>query len=220
MIHYVSIDSFMLFNITLIIDWRYIMNTHIITGGCNMKIKKMMVLPLAVSLLSSTLISKNVFASSQDYIIDNDPVAIGFSGSFSPNMIYYSGMTGSYYDDIRMSSSSMNGTYYEWSYPSVDFGNTSGSLSLVVYLNNINFTDPYARYYVENSFGAGDYSGTYLTVGYLNQNTAPSGWSPTINCNMYSSNGENIISSRIYVSQSFSNYNCLGADAIHPYFYY
>ena len=182
-----------------------------------MKIRRLIALPIAVSLLSSILIPKNVFATVQEYTIDNDPVASGFFGSCSSNMIYYSGMSGSYSGDMRIAWGSTGGAFYKWHYPSVCFNSTYGTISLKIYLDNVNFTEPAAYYAVEKTYGGGDDGGSYAPVGTLNQNTAPSGWCTAIISNIYSYSGENIISSRISVTNSNNNAN-LGADAINPTF--
>ena len=106
-------------------------------------------------------------------------------------------------------------TIYKWGFPQTySRSRVNLYVSVEVYLNNINFTDKYAKYEIER--------GTYLyatSLGTINQNTAPSGWykfdTKTVTPITYSSN---VIDSRassivLTTSKSSSSYTA-GADAI------
>lgn len=184
-----------------------------------MRFCKLFLIPIAFSFIGAFINIKSAYATGPDFIVDNDPI-LSWQGGAYDNMTYYGGVSGSFYNDMRLSPSiSGSNAYYKWTYTVVNYGYTSGSLSLGVYLNNANFTDPYAEYIVENFSGGPESSGTTLPVGHINQNTAPAGWT-TISCTMTSYYDNNISSGFIQVRASSGSYKQLGADAIHPHFNY
>lgn len=144
---------------------------------------------------------------------DNDPVASGYSGS-AYNMSYYSGISGSYNNDMRLSPSiNMEHAQYSWNYPTMAIPRTSCNVKLQVYLNNANFTDPDAQYIFKvYSSDSGAAYGT--NIGSINQRYAVSGWT-TISNTVYANSGKyNIYSSEVMVVSSIGSTKQLGADGL------
>ena len=114
-------------------------------------------------------------ATSTSRLIDNDPIVSGYSGSYH-NMTYNSGLSGSYNGDMRISSTGTD-SFYRWRYPVIEVNSIHCVVTLYVYLNDVNFTDPYSRYDMMTYPIEDEGAGYYDTLGYINQNTAPAGWS-------------------------------------------
>lgn len=108
-------------------------------------------------------------ASTYSRLIDNDPTSSSGNSSSNSGFSYISG--GSCYNgDARIISSGNASSFYHWIHPKISLGGVKTvSVSLQVYLSDSRFTDPSAKYTVYKN-------GASLTVGYINQNTAVSGW--------------------------------------------
>ncbi len=95
---------------------------------------------------------------------DNDAVGYPCSNGSYGSWTYRSGYSGDQNGDDRLAR---NDSYrwYHWDY---DYSYNNPELS--VWLNNSDFTNPAANYFIKNSSG-------HYSVGDINQNTAPGGWS-------------------------------------------
>ena len=169
--------------------------------------------PLSIALLCANYVGLSVRAASISETIDNDPIASGYSYDAN-NMSYYNGMTGSYNQDMRLSPSiSGPNASYTWIYPSISIASQTCTVTLNIYLNHADFTDPSASYYfekkpIEGLTGAGDIIGT------KNQKYAPAGWS-SISKSVTRLSGETYITSRLVsVRASSASNKRLGADAL------
>ena len=157
-------------------------------------------------------------ATSTSRLIDNDPIVSGYSGSYH-NMTYNSGLSGSYNGDMRISSTGTD-SFYRWRYPVIEVNSIHCVVTLYVYLNDVNFTDPYTRYDMMTYPIEDEGAGYYDTLGYINQNTAPAGWSH-INSAINAYSGQSsIFSSAITVLHSNNSGYQMGADAVEVYAYY
>lgn len=166
---------------------------------------------LILSLCMGSIKCKSVTAATYTRLIDNDPIATGYSGQYD-HMSYYNGLVSSYNNDMRLSNSTT--AYYSWRYPIISTGVSNCTVSLNVYLNNSNFTDTYARYTVMTYPIEGEGAGYFQTIGYINQDIAPAGWS-TISKNISTQSGYNSISSSsVCVQKSTVSGRQMGADAI------
>ena len=178
------------------------------------KLFSVMFLSIQLFLCSPEIIN----ATSESRLIDNDPVVSGYSGSCN-DMTYYSGLSGSFNGDMRLSSTGINGSY-RWNFPSIKVNSTHCLITLYYYLNNVNFTDKQAKYMMMTYPIEGEGAGYMGFLGYVNQNNAPAGW-----WHIYTSidapYGFNSISSScVSVSHSSTAGVQLGADAIEVYAYY
>lgn len=169
--------------------------------------KLLAVIGLITALIFS--LSINTLAASTSFTIDNDTIdstcknmRVGFS-------VYATGNS-QYNGDCRRESISNKSAWYSWTCSSKMLrSNSPIKLKAGIYLNNVKFTDPQARYYVEQRDGG-------YFIGTINQNTARAGWnyiSYTINTNnntpgSYSVEGLMVTPSGI----NMSGYT--GADAI------
>lgn len=107
--------------------------------------------PLSIALLCANYVSLSVNAASFSRTIDNDPIASGYSYD-AYNMSYYNGMTGSYNQDMRLSPSIYgSNAYYTWIYPTISIASQTCTVTLNIYLNHADFTDPSASYCFEKS---------------------------------------------------------------------
>lgn len=166
---------------------------------------------LALSLCMGSIKCKSVTAASYTRLIDNDPIATGYSGQYA-NMSYYNGLVSSYNNDMRLSNSTS--AYYMWRYPMISTDVSNCTVSLNIYLDNYNFTDTYAHYTIMTYPIEGEGAGYFQTIGYINQEIAPSGWS-TISKNVSTQPGYNsIASSSVCVEKSTASGRQMGADAI------
>ncbi|MBA4495197.1 hypothetical protein ACFO25_00525 [Paenactinomyces guangxiensis] len=103
---------------------------------------------------------QTAFAASYYCDNDRDPNMYSCTNSLSGSWAYRSGQSGDQHGDDRLHSTTNVDNYYRWNF------NRSGTFNGYAYLNNWDFTNPAADYYVGNS---GKRS--------VNQNTAPAGWS-------------------------------------------
>lgn len=123
-------------------------------------------------------------------------------------------MTGSYNGDMRLSPSIYNSSaYYTWVYPRINVANQSCTVTLDIYLNHSDFTDPSASYYYE-IVPLEDLAGIGVTIGTKNQKYAPAGWS-SISKSVTRYSGQTYIASRLVsVNASSGSYKHLGADGL------
>lgn len=165
---------------------------------------------ISTCLLLNPVMPLKTNAISYSRLVDNDPIASGYS-FVSNNMNYYGAISGSYNNDMRLPPL-LNGltAYAFWKFPPMSHAGTSCSATLGVYLNNINFTEPHAAYSIEidNSSGGYDYMGS------IDQYYAASGWNyihKTVNAYSYN----NYISCGSVLVESRTSGNVqLGADAV------
>ncbi len=174
-----------------------------------MNIKKFLSFVISAVMISSFSVAVVADAATYTRLVDNDPSAAGNSFSCY-NMTYYSGQSGSYNSDMRLSPTIYNNSAdAQWEYPQIHYNQSSCSVTLNVYLNHANFTDPAAQYTMQV-----DVNGVGKYVGYINQKYAPAGWSSiSKTITAYASNSY-ITSGYIYVQASNGSNKRLGADAI------
>lgn len=99
------------------------------------------------------------------YYCDNDRAASQYpncSTSYSGHWQYRSGQSGDWNKDDRLGKSSSGGGYYDWKFTNISGGSNA---RLFAWLSNASFTNRKAEYSVDTD-----------VIGYINQNTAPSGW--------------------------------------------
>lgn len=175
--------------------------------------KRMAAFCLCCFLIGGSCVGLSANATTITRSTDNDPVASGYSYDCY-NMTYYSGMPGSYNNDMRLSPViSGNNAYYSWFYPGITVNKLSCTVKLDVYLNNANFTDPKARYYYEINPIEGT-SGVMANIGEINQNFAKPGWNTLVKT-VSSYDGRTRIGSRqVSVSASNEPNKQLGADGL------
>lgn len=178
-----------------------------------MKLKKFAVAALTTMTIATSAIGMSASAATYTRSTDNDPVASGYSYD-AYNMTYYNGMTGSYNGDMRLSPSIYDSNaYYTWVYPRISVAKQSCTVTLDIYLNHADFTDPSASYYYE-IMPIEDLSGAGSIIGTKNQKYAPAGWSSiSKNVTRYP-NQANITSRLVSVNASSGSYKCLGADGL------
>lgn len=164
---------------------------------------------LSTCLLLCSITPLKTNATSYARLVDNDPINSGYSFSCY-NMNYYSGLSGSYNFDARMSPMLNNlYAYAYWYFPPIVNSGTSCSATLGVYLNNANFTEPHALYCIGI-----DNNNHMEVMGEINQNYAASGWNylhKTVSA--YSTNNY-ISTGYVFVDSHTSGNVQLGADAV------
>lgn len=164
-------------------------------------------LSVLVSLALVCASSKYMNASATEYyrLVDNDPIASGYTYYFSSNMQYYSGLAYSYNNDMRCSSllTSQTSASTQWNYPQISLNSTT-KITLGVYLYNSNFTDPGTKYSVKNGILS------YQQVGTINQNTAYPGWNTIV----YTAPLGNFSTTGTKAESSGVSYVQMGSDAI------
>jgi hypothetical protein len=134
------------------------------------KFHKVIAAAIAAGLIASTSLGIHAEASSSfSRTIDNDSIASGY-GNFNRGFSYIKSSS-LYNGDARISGSSVTSPRYEWDYPTITASGSSCKCTIQAYLNYASFTDTSARYTVEYA------SGYSTTVGYINQDKAPGGWS-------------------------------------------
>lgn len=123
---------------------------------------------ISIAMISSSM-SITANASTYSRLIDNDPTSASGNSSSSSGFSYING-GGCYNGDARIASSGSSSNFYHWIHPKVSLGGVKTVyVNLQVYLSDSRFTDPSAKYSVYKN-------GASLTVNYINQNTAVSGW--------------------------------------------
>ncbi len=175
--------------------------------------KRMAISCLCGFLIGGSCLGLNTNAATFTRSTDNDPVASGYSGS-ALNMSYYGGISGSYNNDMRLSPVINNDlATYSWLFPTMAIPKTSCTVTLQVYLNNANFTDPNAQYIFK--VRSSDSTASYGTnIGSINQRYAVSGWT-TISSPVYANSGKyNIYSSEVMVISSTGSAKQTGADGL------
>lgn len=173
---------------------------------------KRKIITIAVSVFLALSCQTGMIANASNYshIIDNDPIASGFGYTYTSNMTYYSA-SGSYNNDMRLSSVLSSGSYVKvtYTYPQISVSNPQ-YFKLGVYLNNINFTDENAWYHYEF------YPTCIASVGYINQNTAAGDWNY-----LYVFSLVNDFKSSAVEGTGSHNYNQrFGSDAVKATVYY
>lgn len=147
-----------------------------------------------------------VMATVTTITVDND--ALPSSGCSNRSTRDFEYITGSnlYNDDARKAPASVYYQYF-WDFPNQISSNCTKEVAVYAYLNDADFTDPSAWYYLDN--------GTDMTcVGYINQDKAKSGWNyVTKEVNFFGSSS----SVKIYPSHTQGCY--VGADAIRVTYY-
>lgn len=167
--------------------------------------RKILSLPIAVALLTTHITGVSANAVTSSRLVDNDPIASGCSFNYG-YMTYYSGISGSYNNDMRLSDLSIrNDANAEWCFPVIYTSVKSCNVTLRVYLNHANFTDPEAVYLVKTQ------PDSSTIIGTIDQKYAIGGWnelSKTISKSKY------IEIYSVSVGSSYGTYKQLGADAI------
>lgn len=170
-----------------------------------MKRKSFLLLPIALTLVTSCVTVLSANALSANRLVDNDPVASGCSFTYG-YMTYYSGVSGSYNNDMRLSDlTTQNHANATWHFPTIYTSAKSCKVTLDVYLNHANFTDPEAIYLVRTT------STSNAIIGTIDQKYAQAGWNEltkTISQSTY------INVSSVSVGSSYGTSKQLGADAI------
>lgn len=138
------------------------------------KMKRLKIIPAILTMFVFLCSCITAFAGNIYYVIDNDTVESGFYNARNGFNSYVSGSgTTHFNDDCRRTPSANSNDYYGW-YSNQAFSNNHQNSNITlgtgVYLYNTLFTDPAAKYYVEQP------DGLYLMYT-VNQNTAPGGWS-------------------------------------------
>lgn len=121
------------------------------------------------SMLMVFLIAISSVYAAKYIVVDNDPL------SSSPGIAYNNGYTYGkgtydYNGDYRISKPTISPGMYLWGHKSLDYAH-AGEVSYRVFLHNSKFTCPKVAYYV-----SGSDMGEHFAC-YLNQDTAPGGWS-------------------------------------------
>ena len=115
-------------------------------------------------------LSFNAFVASTSFTIDNDTIDSACKTMRDGFSIYATGKS-QYNGDCRRESISNKTAWYSWTCSSKMLRSSNPiRLTAGIYLNNVKFTDPQARYYVEQRDGG-------YFIGTINQNTARAGWS-------------------------------------------
>lgn len=171
-------------------------------------LKYVLPMVLVVALLVSGTMSASAYTTYATYTIDNDD-AQGYSNDRYGFETKISGST-LFYKDARTQSCNMNGSTYYYNFPSY-LRYTPIFATISAYLYHANFTDPRAAYYIN------DYSSSASSLaGYINQNTAPAGWSQIGTADTGIRHAEGWYTTRrveLWASTRGSSYTC-GADAI------
>lgn len=170
-----------------------------------MKRKKFLLLPIALTIVSSCITGISANAVTASRLVDNDPVASGCSFTCW-DMTYYSGVSGSYNNDMRLSDlTTQNHANATWHFPMIYTSVKSCKITLNVYLNHANFTDPEAIYGVKTK------PTSSALIGTIDQKYAQAGWNvltKTISQDTY------INIDSVGVGSSYGTSKQLGADAI------
>ena len=152
-----------------------------------------------------------VFASTVK-LVDNDDTQGHSNYNYSNAFSGYNNSS-CYGNDYRIKYYSSPGYYYEYIYNSSVQKTGSLSVSLSVYLNHIQFTDPEAVYRVYYRSSAGS-SESYVSRS-INQDTAAAGWNALSNMIISSGSSYTYYSDRTQVRCSNNIYKNTGADAIY-----
>ena len=81
--------------------------------------KKIMSTLIAAALLTTHITGLRANAATYSRLVDNDPIASGCSFNYG-YMTYYSGISGSYNNDMRLSDLSIrNDANAEWCFPAI-----------------------------------------------------------------------------------------------------
>lgn len=146
--------------------------------------------------------------------VDNDTGISGCSNSDPTGVFWLYYDSGCKYGEARITNATNYSGQYKWNFPSIGFGGESNSATYrlttrtYVYLNSSTFTDTGARYKIR-------ISGYETSVGSLNQNTAPSGWSViTYNTMSPNANGAFWCNSISVLPSGHSN-QVTGADSVY-----
>lgn len=137
-----------------------------------MKIKSIKSIVLPIMIISIIFISNFTAFAVGTRLVDNDTIdqfcyneRSGFNSYMSYGYLYNG--------DARINNSSTSENYYLWGYYSTLYpplGVNFMDVRLGVFLNHAKFTDPAARYAVQ------DVPYNQYTMAYINQRLAPSGW--------------------------------------------
>lgn len=143
-------------------------NQHKLGRRLKMQVKGLMKnYKLILCFILTFLLFMSFSASALEYTIDNDD-AQGYSNTRYGYDTYmqYSYL---YLGDARRQETGHELTYYRWVYPTYTKAGKM-NVQVSVYLNHNDFTDPQASYAVHCHDG-------FHQIGFLNQRTAPGGWS-------------------------------------------
>lgn len=174
------------------------------------KIKKLVSLFMAVVLFSVATISASA-ASTYIGIDDDDAQGYGNDSFGTWTRVYNSNLK---YGEGLYTQCNDSRKFYEWIYNPIG-GKNDMYVTLSVWLYDSTFNDPAASYYVEAGY-------VYNTIGTVNQNTAPAGWTdfPQKVLKCRDAGGNNISHSvRMYPSTRGSKYTC-GADWVEATLYH
>lgn len=167
------------------------------------------VVTAVISISSLSCISASAYSTT--ITIDNDTNVSGYSNRYSGSWQYIRNSASCYNKDARMASSSSQGNCYFWTFNNyVGSANGYTSCQLSVYLNHASFTDTKASYNIETTVA----QSSNVSVGTLNQNTAPGGWYVF---NSRSFRGQ-IKEFNVYASGNSGQYT--GADGVKAYITY
>ena len=166
---------------------------------------------MVLMILFVSLSDISVFASTVK-LVDNDDTQghdnLNYNDAFSG---YNS--SSCYANNYRIKFYSSPGYYYEYIYNSSVQKTGSLSVSLSVYLNHLQFTDPEAVYRVYYRSSAGS-SESYVSRS-INQDTAAAGWNDLSTMVISSGSSYTYYSRRTQVRCSNNIYENTGADAIY-----
>lgn len=140
--------------------------------------KKIAASVMALTTLAVGSVGMTASAYSATRTIDNDSIASGYGNENDNNAYSYITADYLYNGDARIASSSSSNSYYSWTYPSMSAADKTCTCKVQAYLKHADFTDTSAAYYVNLS------QYTSIRIGYINQNTAPSGWSSVTRSNI------------------------------------
>lgn len=166
---------------------------------------------MVLMILFVSLSDISVFASTIK-LVDNDDTQGHSNYNYSNAFSGYNNSS-CYGNDYRIKYYSSPGYYYEYIYNSSVQKTGSLSVSLSVYLNHIQFTDPEAVYRVYYRSSAGS-SESYVSRS-INQDTAAAGWNALSNMIISSGSSYTYYSDRTQVRCSNNIYKNTGADAIY-----